>query len=148
MVFRNLLNVCRDRGARLVAPNRRHYPGSTPLTDRELHLVKNGGSEEEKDAYFQKRGDEIAIFIHNLIDLIDTEQKYNIPKVSADEKRGSIVILGWSLGCVFALAALAAIHKLPEEVRGRLSTRIREFVLYGTYFCTYRYMLFIKCVAA
>ncbi|KAG6873149.1 hypothetical protein C0995_002302 [Termitomyces sp. Mi166 len=114
LIFKKLLPVAQNKGARVVALNRRHYPGSTEYSAEELAIVVNGGTEAQKDAEFQTRGLEIATFIDNFI------VQYNLPPISEDGKTGGIILLGWSLGSVQALATISSAHALSVDVRARL----------------------------
>lgn len=126
MIFERLRTVAFTRGVRFVAMNRRSFPGSTPFTDEELNVAMNGGTEEQKDAQIQSRGNEIATFIDNFI------QQKDLPPISKDGKAGCIVLLGWSVGAPFALAMVASSSTLPADVRVRLGSHIRSLILYGS----------------
>ncbi|KAG6914298.1 hypothetical protein DXG01_001216 [Tephrocybe rancida] len=89
-MFQKLLSVAQSKGARFVAPIRRHYPGSTEHSAEELSLVLGGGDDAKKDAELQSRGLEIAPFIDNFI------VKNKLPAISEDGKTGGIVLLGGS----------------------------------------------------
>jgi len=121
LIFQNVQPILLAQGVRLVAPNRRHFPGSTPYTPEELGVVL-GGSEEQKDAWVASRGHELLTFIDTFC------QKHNIPPISADGKSGGIAILGWSLGVPFANAALSSVHNFPADVRARLGSRLRAYM--------------------
>lgn len=125
VIFERMLPVASNKGARFVALNRRHYPGSTEYRSGELNIVVSGGTEEEKDAELQARGIEIATFIDNFIQIND------LPPISEDRKTGGIILLGWSLGSVTAFATIASAGALPSDTRARLGARIRSIIVYG-----------------
>lgn len=106
--------------------NRRPFPGSTPFTEEELNITMNGGTDEQKNAQIEARGHEIATFIDNFI------QKHHLPPTTEVSKPGGIILLGWSVGAAFALAAVASSSTLPAEVRARLGSHIRSLILYGS----------------
>ena len=74
VVYQKLHRILLANGVRFIAPNRRHFPGSSHFTSEELAVATNG-SEEQKDA---SCGRELAIFIdvfcqtHNIA-LIDDD---------------------------------------------------------------------------
>ncbi|KAG6839796.1 hypothetical protein C0991_011599 [Blastosporella zonata] len=126
-IFQKLLPLARNKGSRFVALNRRNYPGSTPFSDEELALVLNGGGDAKKEAVHHARGLEFATFIDNFI------SKNNIHPISEDGKSGGIVLLGWSFGCTFALAAISSACALPVDVRARLGAHIRAVIAYDPF---------------
>lgn len=109
----------------MVAINRRDYPGSSSTHASELSTLE-GGSDEQKAALLRKRGVEIGTFIDRFI------LQNGILPISADGKTGGIVIVGWSLGVAFALAALANVDILPSDAQARFATYLRSVILEGT----------------
>lgn len=125
MIFKKLLPVAQRKGARVVALNRRHYPGSTKYSAEELDVIFNGGTDVQKEAEFQARGLEFATFINNFI------MQHNLPPISEDRKTGGIILLGWSFGSVAALATISNAHNLSIDGRARLGAYIRTVIAYG-----------------
>jgi pimeloyl-ACP methyl ester carboxylesterase len=109
---------------RFISIARRNYSRSSPYSDAEMRVITNG-TEEEKKAFMSARGLELAKFWDIFI------QDQDIPEVTEDGSSGGILILGWSLGCSYTLAAISAILKLPPKAQNRLASRIRGLVLYG-----------------
>lgn len=110
---------------RFVAVNRRDYPGSTPLSADEIGVL-NSGTDDQKADFLKARGVEFATFV----DLF--AEKNSLPPISADGSTGGFAILGWSLGCSFALASVAAIDALPAPAQARWKDGMRSLILQGT----------------
>lgn len=123
LVFERLLEIAPSRGVRVVAINRRPFPGSTPFTQDEVNVTITGG-DEERDAQMEARGHEIGTFIATFI------QRFSLPPPSDDKKTGGVCLLGWSVGALFQLAAIATADTLPEAARSVLSSHIRSLILY------------------
>ncbi|KAK2467226.1 hypothetical protein APHAL10511_000775 [Amanita phalloides] len=121
-IFKRVQAAAPKKGARFVATNRRNYPGSTPFSEAEINVLING-TKEQKDAFNQDRGHEIAMFIQKLI------EKENIPPITADGKSGGVAVLGWSLGTGYADATIAYADTLPSDVRSHLSKYIRSLTI-------------------
>ncbi|KAG5651396.1 hypothetical protein H0H81_008778 [Sphagnurus paluster] len=124
LIFERMKAVAYEKGIRIIAPNRRSFPGSTELSSEDFNVLMTGGTHEERDTMIQARGHEIATFIDTSI------QTLNLCPISDDGQSGGIILLGWSLGAALALAAIAHSTTLPIEARGRLSKYIRSLVLY------------------
>ncbi|GBE88503.1 hypothetical protein SCP_1303190 [Sparassis crispa] len=113
-----------DAGLRIVAINRGYAP-STPFAPADLAVLPTGGTEEVKEAFLTARGIEIANFIDAFI------QKYDIPPISEDGKKGGVGLLGWSAGNTVTLSAIANFDKLPSEVQSRLARYLRALIMDG-----------------
>ncbi|KAG5651399.1 hypothetical protein H0H81_008781 [Sphagnurus paluster] len=124
LIFQRINTVAHEKGVRVIAPNRRSFPGSTELSPEDFDILTKGGTDEQRDTLIQARSHEIATFIDNAI------QTLGLSPISDDGKSGGIVLLGWSIGAALALAAIAHSTTLPVEVRDRLSKHIRSLVLY------------------
>ncbi|TFK25434.1 hypothetical protein FA15DRAFT_617744 [Coprinopsis marcescibilis] len=118
--LQTIVNLGTDAGLRLVAINRRDYPGSTPLSIDPSQIT--GASDDEKAGYLRDRGLEILRFVDLFI------QANNLPQVSEDRKSGGVAILGWALGAGVTFAALAH-ASLDKEVSERLSRYVRAHIL-------------------
>ena len=133
-IFTPLLPHAHKQNARVVTVNRRDYPGSTPLSPQELNVL-NSGTDEQKAEYLKERGVEFATFF-------DTFAEGNtLSPISPDGSSGGFAVLGWSLGCTFALASIAAVDALPAHVQERWKTRMRSLILQGM-FSKSLYLLF------
>ncbi|KAJ7130777.1 hypothetical protein C8R43DRAFT_1089921 [Mycena crocata] len=125
LIFEKIIDIAPSHGVRVVAINRRHFPGSTPFTPEELNVVFTGGSgDDERDAQMEARGHEIGTFIATFV------QKFHLPPLSADGKEGGSVLLGWSVGAPYQLAAIASADTLSEDTRSVLSAHVRSLILY------------------
>lgn len=66
---------------------------------------------------------ELATFIQKMV------QVGNLPKLEAGT--GGVVLVGWSIGHLFATDFLARISQLPVELQNVLRTYVRGYVVYG-----------------
>ncbi|KAK1235463.1 hypothetical protein PQX77_001315 [Marasmius sp. AFHP31] len=111
---------------RILALNRRDYPGSTPFSDSELEALRG-----EDDGLTQKFHDNLGrhlwLFLRKFID------EEVVPPIATDDsggkkkRTGGIVVMGWSYGAAFAIAAFAnpevvgdAYELLERYVKGLL----------------------------
>ena len=88
-IFEKLLPLAPQTGLRVVAINRRDYPGSSTIPASEVTTMQSG-TDDEKTALVNKRGVEIATFIDRFT------VRNGILPISADGKAGgfSIVEIG------------------------------------------------------
>ncbi|KAJ7021455.1 hypothetical protein C8F04DRAFT_1273673 [Mycena alexandri] len=113
------------QGVRIVAINRRGFPGSTPFTPEELNVTLTGGSgDAEREVQVEARGHEIAMFIAIFI------QKFDLPPFSGAGRPGGVVLFGWSVGAPFTTFAIANADTLPEATREVLRSHVRSLILY------------------
>ncbi|TBU50255.1 hypothetical protein BD309DRAFT_498107 [Dichomitus squalens] len=122
-MFDRFMAQAYDAKMRFVAISRRDHPGSTPLAPQDLTDLAEHG-EEDKQAFLQARGLEIASFVDRFI-----EQNGLLP-ISSDRKTGGIVILGHGIGCVFALSAVASLDTLSASVQQRWGAHMRALLLH------------------
>ncbi|KAK0460259.1 uncharacterized protein EV420DRAFT_1332722 [Desarmillaria tabescens] len=121
-IFQRVIDLAPSKGVRVVALNRRPFPGSTPLSAEELAIIQTGGTDDsQREAFVEARGHEIAMFIDIFI------QKFNLPPISSG---GGVALLGWSLGATFAPIVISNADTLPEGVRHRLGDYMRSLILY------------------
>ncbi|PBK62115.1 hypothetical protein ARMSODRAFT_895896 [Armillaria solidipes] len=121
-IFQRVIDLAPSKGVRFVALNRRHFPGTTPLSPEELSITQTGGTDDsQREGLVEARGHEIALFIDTFI------QKFNLPSISSG---GGVALLGWSLGATFALIVISSVDTLPEDVRRRLNEYMRSLILY------------------
>jgi ABC-type Co2+ transport system permease subunit len=104
----------------MVCLNRRDYPGSTAYTHAELKTLSEGDADE-----LQARGVELA---HVLVALIDT---LSLPMPTADGKEGGLGLMGWSLGNLFTVGAIASVSALQPQVQFQLKSYLRKLILLG-----------------
>ncbi|KAI0354026.1 hypothetical protein OH77DRAFT_1426430 [Trametes cingulata] len=122
-IFEKVMSLANVSNIRFVGINRRDYPGSTPLGTEDKAVLASG-SEDEKAAFLKSRGLEVANFVDRFI------LSNHVPTLSSDGKRGGFALLGWSLGCTFALAAVANIDALPAASQLRWQSNMRALVLH------------------
>ncbi|KAK1216475.1 hypothetical protein PQX77_020892 [Marasmius sp. AFHP31] len=137
-IFEKILEIAPSKGVRLVAVQRRPFPGSTPFTPEELQITLTGGSsDEERAAYAEARGHELANFIDRLI------QKFQLPAISANGQGGSVV-WGWSISALLPVWAIGNAKTLPADVQTRLGAnsvvenrRLQLFAQWSTGYFTH-----------
>ncbi|KAG6889205.1 hypothetical protein C0995_002665 [Termitomyces sp. Mi166 len=116
-IFQRLANIANSRQLRIIALNRREYPGTTPYTDNERRVVREDSFEERK-SFLQAQGNLIALAVDGLI------QQLSLP--------GRVAAAGWSLGTTLLLSMYCSISKLSDDVQQRLKKSVRTFVLLET----------------
>lgn len=117
-IFHPLFPLAPGHGLRLITLNRRAYEGTTPYTEEEVKVIEDGNAEKSAKLW-EKQGIYLALFVDRAI------QKLNLVK-------GTVAIVGWSLGSMFVLLLSAAILKLHEETRARLKDHVNSIILWGT----------------
>ncbi|KAF8908096.1 hypothetical protein CPB84DRAFT_1767269 [Gymnopilus junonius] len=113
--FSPMLEQASSLGYRMILPNRRLYPGSTPYTKEEVQAFEPSNSTEEITKAFLKQGEYLLLFVNNMI------KEHSLKKV---------VVGGWSLGTSFISSMIYAITTVPEEVKARLVQTIKAIVLW------------------
>ncbi|KAM5543809.1 hypothetical protein V8D89_002426 [Ganoderma adspersum] len=121
-IWDRVIALAPKAGVRFVAVNRRDYPGSTPFSADEIGVL-NSGTDDQKADFLKARGVEFATFV----DLF--AEKNSLPPISADGSTGGFAVLGWSLGCSFALASVAAVDALPAPAQARWKDGMRSLIL-------------------
>ncbi|KAK0229916.1 hypothetical protein EDD85DRAFT_972584, partial [Armillaria nabsnona] len=125
LIFQKVMSVTSSNGVRFVAIQRHPFPGSTPFTNEELNVTLTGGSDdEERDFEIEMRGHEIASFVDIFI------QNHNLPHVSDDGKSGSALLLRWSVGGAYIVAAIVSTETLPVNVQTRLGAYVWSLIVY------------------
>ncbi|KAF8655200.1 hypothetical protein AX16_003232 [Volvariella volvacea WC 439] len=120
-IFRRIMDLAPAANLRIVSINRRNYPGSTPFNDAERDLLMNG-SDAQKTEFLDAQGMQLLTFIDKY--MID-----NRPPLNTHAKTGGIALMGWSLGNVLTLAAVANADKLPTDARDRLASQLRSVIM-------------------
>ncbi|KAI1787185.1 hypothetical protein LXA43DRAFT_975377 [Ganoderma leucocontextum] len=121
-IWDRVIALAPKAGVRFVAVNRRDYPGSTPLSPEEIGVLSSGTDDQKAD-FLKARGVEFATFVGLFA------EKDSLPPISADGSSGGFAVLGWSLGCAFALAAVAAVDALPAPAQARWKNGMRSLIL-------------------
>ncbi|KAL1945179.1 hypothetical protein VTO73DRAFT_2799 [Trametes versicolor] len=126
--FKKLVPCARRSKIRIVLLNRRDYPGARPHSPEELaHLTRLGsspstaGAAQETSAVMADHGRDVYDF------LVDFIHRQRIP--AARGNTGGVVLVGWSLACVWITAFLANVASFPvDDVK--VDTYVRRVVLY------------------
>lgn len=125
-VFKKALPEGRRKGIRLIALNRRDFPGSTPYSQEELADLKSPKVDLTRFLVFlRKRSMEIIGFIHHIT------QKLGLPTTDPDG-RGNISILGWSSGCIYLFSVMACFNEdnLPTPWKETIQECISSCILF------------------
>lgn len=130
--FSRFLPLAGKLGARLVAINRRDYPGSEPFSEEDRALLlsttqNTPAASENADRYMKARAREIYDFLFQLVK-------------SEDLNINSIILAGWSLGTAFVTSFLAHAPSFESEPRGAgLGQYIRRVLAYDPPFLALGY---------
>jgi pimeloyl-ACP methyl ester carboxylesterase len=111
-----MLDSAHSTGHRLILPNRRLFPGSTPYTAEEAKAFDASNSTEGLVTAFTKQGEYLLLFIAGVI------QEFGLK---------SVVLGGWSLGTAFLSAVVAAIDDVDPDVRKRVAESVKAIVWWG-----------------
>jgi len=125
-IYKRIMALAPAHNLRIIAINRRGYPGSTPFSESESAIFASG-TDQEKANLLQQLGIEINVFIYNFI------RKFGLPALSEDTREGGFAVMGWSLGTIFAIETVAVWDALPEEVARRLKNEMRGLILHGMF---------------
>jgi pimeloyl-ACP methyl ester carboxylesterase len=119
-VFQQVLPLAASKGFRMVCLNRRDYPGSTAYTDAELKALSEGDAD-----VLESRGVELA---YVLVDLVDA---LSLPMPTVDGNEGGLGLMGWSMGNLFTLGAIASVSALQPRVQLELQSYLRKLIVFG-----------------
>ncbi|KAF9042291.1 hypothetical protein BJ165DRAFT_1529720 [Panaeolus papilionaceus] len=116
-VFECLFKPALSRGLRIIAINRRGYPGSTPITKEEIDIL-NSSSQDEIHGLAEQHGVNLARVIDRIM-------------LDADLPPGrNVTLSAWSLGNYFLVNILATIDALDEGVGERLKARVKGVLMW------------------
>ncbi|KAL1747401.1 Alpha/Beta hydrolase protein [Schizophyllum fasciatum] len=115
-ITERLASIAPANDVRLIAVNRRGYPGSSPYTPDEARVLKDG-TVEERAAFYRDEGHQYA----HLLDALVQDGTVGV---------GGIALAAWSIGNAHLSATIAAVHELPDAVRERLSRFIKTFIYF------------------
>ncbi|KJA16126.1 hypothetical protein HYPSUDRAFT_219627 [Hypholoma sublateritium FD-334 SS-4] len=113
--FRRMTDAARGLGYRLIVPNRRLYPGSTPYTPTEIAALQPGTSLEIYTHTLEQQGLYLLEFVDGVTQVHGLE---------------NVAVAGWSSGALFLTLIAGAIAQVPEEVRSRLKVHVRALILW------------------
>ncbi|KAJ8695745.1 hypothetical protein PTI98_005674 [Pleurotus ostreatus] len=111
--FERLHPLAASYNLRTVALNRTEYPGSARYTDTELEELRHGDTK-----FLERTAVRIAFFIAAYI------RETGIPE------EGGVVVVGWSIGTVSAMAPFSFPEAIPLETYHLLDRYVRRLVLY------------------
>ena len=125
-IFQRLVPYAATHGLRLVRVNMRDYRGSSKFTEEELAAITDGDADSQA-AVFKDMGLQVAAFLEHF------SKKHAIPRIteSNGKARGGIVLLAWSMGCIFATSMLGHALSLPESTKESLDQYLRTVILHG-----------------
>lgn len=128
-VFQIALPEANRKGIRLIALNRRMFPGSTPFSEEELAPIKppEAGA-PELIAFLRERALEIIGFVQEII------MRLELP--ANNHEGGGISILGWSLANMYCFALINAFMDpdLPDETKMMIKDCISSVIFFGKSF--------------
>ncbi|KAH8110158.1 alpha/beta-hydrolase [Phellopilus nigrolimitatus] len=128
--FARLIPRAPAHNLRVIALNRRAYPGSTPLGPADLALLDNT-DDEKHTAFLRARGEEIAIFLVWAIE--------NLKVSPAGLSGGGIALVGWSLGTAITLAFLRHLPEYAPAIIDALEPYLKTFFIYESAYATLGY---------
>lgn len=111
-----MTDAARGLGYRLIVPNRRLYPGSTPYTPEEITALQPDSPHDIFAHTLEQQGLYLLEFVDSVI------QVYGLAKVA---------VAGWSLGALFLTLMAGAIAQVPETVRLRLKAHVHALIMWG-----------------
>ncbi|KAJ6506415.1 Alpha/Beta hydrolase protein [Mycena vitilis] len=117
--FQRLSALAQSNYLRIIAVNRREYPGSSPYSPEDLAIFARG-DETQRASLLEQQGRDLALFMDGLIG------KLSLPET------GGIALIGWSMGTLFLLSLLSSIDTLPTDSQARLSSFVRTVILLQT----------------
>ena len=122
--FSKLISLGQKRQYRIIALNRRGYPGSTPFSAEELSLLL-GKDEVSHKKYLYQRGLELASFLCHII------KDGNLHPASPGQGTGGIIMTGWSLGNAAGFAFLGHLDSYPTEIVQAIRPYLKAYFVYG-----------------
>ena len=114
--FQRMSDAAPGLGYRLIVPNRRLYPGSTPYTPAEIAALQPGSPHDIFEHRLERQGLYLLAFIDSVI------QVHGLAEVA---------VAGWSLGALFLTLVGGAITQVSAEVSSRLKAHVWALILWG-----------------
>jgi hypothetical protein len=108
------------QSVRLIAVQRRNYPGSTPLPDAELVAPLASGDSASVLKFFLARSIKLAAFVQHLVNL-------GIPPLKTEGRNrvAGIALAGWSLSNLYGLSLLDHVEELPKPLAKVIKTQVK-----------------------
>ena len=129
-MFRRLLSLANSRNIRIIAINRRDYPGSLPLKAEEVAPLTLPEGPEALDGFRSFMRDRALEFLQFVGWMIDDGIIKNLSEPEG-RKSGGVSIIGWSGGNRILLALLGNLSQFPSELVGKLGHYMRSLIIYG-----------------
>ncbi|KAH8831519.1 Alpha/Beta hydrolase protein [Flagelloscypha sp. PMI_526] len=114
LIWKYIFPIAAKQNIRFISINRRGYGGSSPLTRDEAALLSSNGPK-----FLDDRAQELLNFIHLFF------QQEN-----ASHIEGGFGILGWSLGAISSIAAVANVQNASEAVQQTFARGFRSLTLH------------------
>jgi len=122
--FKKTLPFGSPNGIRIIAINRRDYPGSTPFTEEEVAAIKSDEyTNDDLRAFMLARTTEFAKFAEYLVISGISKEVVN--------GKGGIAIVGWSLGQAYVTNFIEDVKKLEVGLREMVEKNVRCVVAFG-----------------
>ncbi|KAK1235460.1 hypothetical protein PQX77_001312 [Marasmius sp. AFHP31] len=121
---------------RIVVLSRRGYPGSTPFSASELEAlqVRDDGNEALAQEFHDDLGRHLWLFLRKFI------EEEGVPPVRSG--RGGIVVMGWSLGVAFPMAAFSNPDSVGDSRAYQLLERyVKGLMIYDPSYTTLGYSI-------
>ncbi|KAL1718168.1 hypothetical protein EV715DRAFT_291442 [Schizophyllum commune] len=115
-ITERIASLAPAEGVRLIAVNRRGYPGSSPYNAAELDNLEHG-TLEERAAIYRDEGHHYA----HLLDALVQDRTIGA---------GGAALVAWSIANAHLSATIAAVHELPDAVRERLRKHVKAFIYF------------------
>ena len=119
-IFKKLLPIAKGYKLRILAFNRRSYPGSSPFTAAELAALKSKDV-ATLSAFFRCRGLELAKLLSWAV------RELHIPPRKASG--GGFALMGWSLGNIITMALLRFLPEFPEDLEAIMVAYLRSLII-------------------
>lgn len=116
--FLPMSEVGNSNGYRIILPNRRLYPGSSPYTKEEAEAFQPTNSTEDVVKAYLKQGEYLLLFVNNVI------REHDLKKV---------ILTGWSLGSGFLSTMVCSLTTVDEEIQTRLRQTVKALAWWGMY---------------
>jgi len=127
-VFQKALPEANRQGVRLIALNRRMFPGSTPYSEEDLATIKpSEAGKPELISFLRERALEIVGFIQVIIKGLQLPCQLSLGT--------GISVLGWSLANMYCFALINVFMDpdLPTETRRVIKESISSVIFFGKY---------------
>ncbi|PIL34407.1 hypothetical protein GSI_03182 [Ganoderma sinense ZZ0214-1] len=134
-IFAKLIPLAAGQNTRIVLVNRRDYPGATPFSPEDHAVLQAAMTSDAATAhaqlvsFMQDRAREVVDLLARFV------QANKIPLAQHEEKKGGIVIGGWSFGTAWMSSLLAYRPSVPTgDIDGgvELSKYVRRVIFYDS----------------